>query len=101
MSHWVYILYSEKSDTYYKGQTDDLTKRIKRHNSGWEKATQNGTPWRIVWKTEKRDRSSAVKLEMKLKNLTRERLEKFIMKYSEPVAGPDVPDGFRVRKSGR
>ena len=81
MSHWVYILYSQKTDSYYKGQTDDLPERINRHNNGREKATQFGRPWKLVWKCEKSDRASAVRLEKKLKNMSREKLKKFILKY--------------------
>ncbi|HUW92391.1 MAG TPA: GIY-YIG nuclease family protein [Bacteroidales bacterium] len=83
MSFWVYIIYSESIDSYYKGQTEDLTERLSRHNHGREKATQSGIPWRLVWKTEKPDRSSALILERKLKNLSRKRLIEFITKYPE------------------
>jgi hypothetical protein len=34
----VYILYSESQDTFYKGQTRELSERIKRHNHRQEKA---------------------------------------------------------------
>ena len=81
MSYWVYIIYSESTDSYYKDQTDDLDQRLIRHNNGWEKATRSGIPWKIVWKTEKSDRRSALELEKKLKNLTRKRLAEFIVKY--------------------
>ena len=90
MSHWVYILYSESTDSYYKGQTDDLQERIKRHNKGWEKSTQNGIPWEIVWCTEKESKSSAMILERKLKNLSRSKLIRFMEKYSEG-RGPLTP----------
>jgi len=90
MSHWVYILYSESTDSYYKGQTDDLHKRIRRHNKGWEKATQNGIPWKIVWCTEKESKSSAMILERKLKNLSRSKLIRFMEKYSEGSGATDV-----------
>jgi putative endonuclease len=82
MSHWVYIIYSESADSYYKGQTDNLLDRIKRHNNGWEKATKHGIPWKLMWSAEKADRSSAMKLEKKLKNLTRDRLIKFMKNYT-------------------
>ena len=32
MSHYVYILYSEACDVYYKGETLDLEQRIEAHN---------------------------------------------------------------------
>ncbi len=91
MSHWVYIIYSKSTDSYYKGQTDDLLERLRRHNSGWEKATKPGVPWKLVWSIEKESKSSALKLERKLKNLTRKRLIHFIKKYAEGVASPDDP----------
>ena len=91
MSCWVYIIYSESTDSYYKGQTEDLTVRITRHNNGWEKATRSARPWKLVWKAEKTNRQSALLLEKKLKNLSRERLIAFMSKYPEHVASPDEP----------
>ena len=97
MCYFVYILYSESLDTCYKGQTKDLKERMHRHNHEQEKATQSGVPWTLVWSARKESRSSAVLLERKLKNLSKERVRKFINKYKEEVAGPDVP---LKRKSG-
>jgi putative endonuclease len=91
MSHFVYILYSESLDMFYKGQTKNLSDRIMRHNMNQEKATQNGSPWTLVWSTKKPTRSSAMILERKLKNLSRKRLIDFILKYPEGVASPDDP----------
>ena len=99
MCYFVYILYSITSDVFYKGQTHDLRDRIHRHNMKLEKATKAGVPWLLVWSTQKSDRSSAMVLEQKLKNLSRKRLIEFILKHQEGVAGPDDPDGS-VRMSG-
>jgi putative endonuclease len=30
--HFVYILYSSKHDKYYVGQTDDVERRLVKHN---------------------------------------------------------------------
>ena len=90
MCYYVYILYSETLNVYYHGQTEDLEDRLLRHNHGYEKSTCRGIPWKLVWSLRKNSRSEAVKLEIKIKNLSRERLTKFIEKYSEGVAGPDV-----------
>jgi len=90
MPYYIYILYSESLDTYYKGQTSDLADRLKRHNNNQEKATQNGVPWKLVWFTEKPSRSEAVILERKIKNLSRKRTLNFIEKNTDGVAGPDV-----------
>jgi putative endonuclease len=90
MCYYVYILYSKSMDSYYKGQTNNLVDRIKRHNSGQEKATKHGIPWDLVWNTKKSSRSEAVILETKLKNLSKGRIVKFISRHMGIVAGPDV-----------
>ena len=79
---YVYILQSEKTRQYYIGQTNNIEARLLRHNSGFEKFTQKGIPWTLLWKTEKPTRREALLLESKLKNLTRRRLENFINKYA-------------------
>ncbi len=85
MKYSVYILYSPLIDSYYKGQTSDLHERIRRHNSGYEKATKRGVPWQLVWSTEKETRSEAIILERKLKNLSREKTKQFIDKYKNEL----------------
>ncbi|MGB5498816.1 MAG: GIY-YIG nuclease family protein [Maribacter sp.] len=83
MKYFVYIIYSEAFDTYYKGQTRNVLERVRRHNSGREKATAHYLPWKLVWSTEKESRSEAMVLERKIKNLSKERTKAFIGKYSE------------------
>ena len=78
MCYFVYILYSAKLDSYYKGQTRDLGERLRRHNQGYEKSTGRGVPWRLVWYRAVENRSEAMLLERKLKNMSRERLKSFM-----------------------
>lgn len=78
---FVYILYSEKGNRYYIGQTSDVEARLHRHNSGYEKSTLPYMPWKLLCKIEKPNRSEAMILERKLKNLNTEDLRKFILKY--------------------
>jgi putative endonuclease len=89
MAHFVYILYSPSLKQFYKGQTSDLDDRVKRHNAGYESATQSGCPWLLLWHTAKENRSQAIILEAKLKNLSRERLIAFMLKYPSPASSPD------------
>jgi putative endonuclease len=91
MAFFVYILYSASHDIYYVGQTSDLAERIKRHNSGSEKFTSPCCPWVLKCSIEKKTRSEAVILEKKLKNLNREKLIKFINKYSQPGRDAALP----------
>jgi putative endonuclease len=92
MCYTIYILYSKSADTYYKGQTKNLSDRLLRHNNGFEKSTRHGIPWILVWSSNKTSRSSAIILERKLKHLSKERLIDFIRKYAGGAAGPDDPD---------
>ncbi|MFM2386376.1 MAG: hypothetical protein RL660_1133 [Bacteroidota bacterium] len=63
----VYILYSETSEKYYTGQTQDFDNRIREHNSGETKSIKSGIPWSLIWKQEVATRVEAVKLEKKIK----------------------------------
>ena len=90
MSFSVYILYSFRIDSFYRGQTNDMTKRLIRHNSGYENFTKKGIPWILLWVTEKKTRKEALLLEKKIKNLSREKLVDFMVKYQNDMAGPDA-----------
>ena len=67
---YTYILYSSKLGSFYKGETGNILDRLDRHNRGYEKATQFGVPWILLWKGEKATKSEAKLLERKLKNLS-------------------------------
>ncbi|MFM2139099.1 MAG: hypothetical protein RJA57_1406 [Bacteroidota bacterium] len=80
--YYVYILQSLKDGRYYKGQTNDLDRRLNEHNRGEEKSTAPYIPWKLVWSTALTDRADALALEKKIKNITRRaRLQPFIKKY--------------------
>ncbi|MBR9919653.1 MAG: GIY-YIG nuclease family protein [Bacteroidetes bacterium] len=85
---YVYVLYSEKLQMFYKGQTRDLAERLRYHNEGLERFTRHGVPWRLIWFTLKPNRGEALILENKLKNLSRQRLARFILKYRSGLS-PD------------
>lgn len=76
-------------DSFYKGQCSNMNERLKRHNSGYEFATKLGIPWVLLWLTQKKTKSEAVKLELKLKNLSRQRTIELMQKYQSDVVGPD------------
>ena len=85
----VYILYSPKLDSFYRGQTSNLEIRVRQHNLRQEKSTRTGAPWTLLWSTSKGTRSDAIMLELKLKNLSRKRIIDFMSKYSEDIKGHD------------
>ena len=84
---YVYILYSSKYDRFYIGQTADISQRLQQHNNKYEHATSPYVPWELVLKLEKPNRSEAIILEKKLKNLNRVRLVAFIEKYKYNSGG--------------
>ncbi len=86
---YTYVLYSRSTDSFYKGHTADVVSRLKRHNGGFEKFTSKGSPWILVWYVQKETRSEAYQFEMKLKNLSRLRLLKLMLKFEDNVGGPD------------
>lgn len=82
MSYYVYILRSLKNDSFYKGSTENLEKRLAEHNEGKTQSTARYAPWKIEWFTTKSTRAEAIQLEKKLKNITsRNRIEAFIEKH--------------------
>lgn len=90
--HFTYIIYSKSLDFFYKDSTNNIENRIKRHNSGLESYTSKGTPWILIWFTSKGSKSDAYRLELKLKNLSRDRLINFIKKYAHDIANDEVKE---------
>ncbi|MEE9349453.1 MAG: GIY-YIG nuclease family protein [Flavobacteriaceae bacterium] len=73
MNYCVYILYSESTERFYTGQTQDIDKRLARHNLGQVKSTKGGKPWELVLVIKVKTRSEALKLESKIKRRGAER----------------------------
>ena len=49
MFYYVYVLQSEKDKKFYVGYTSNLKERIKKHNIGSVKSTQNRRPLRLIY----------------------------------------------------
>ena len=65
----VYVLKSEKDGKYYIGITNDLEKRLIRHNKGYSRYTKNKGPFKAVYKEEYGTNSEARRRELYLKSL--------------------------------
>jgi putative endonuclease len=90
--YYFYLLHSETTGRYYKGQTQDVSVRIKQHNSGKTKSTRNGIPWKLIYFEECCSREQAVKLEKYYKSLkgAKELLQKIkVVRLPEPETSPD------------
>ena len=47
--YYVYILRSERDDSYYVGTTTDIDKRLREHNSGFGRYSSTHRPFRLSW----------------------------------------------------
>ena len=79
--YYVYILFSKKFDKFYVGQTNNFDVRLKQHNDGYDGFTKPYRPWQKALIIEKHNRTEAMELERKLKNLSKQRKIAFIVKY--------------------
>jgi putative endonuclease len=78
MNYYTYVLLSQKNKRLYVGSTENLEKRIERHNKGRVKSTKAGRTWKLLEKQIFSSRSEAYRYEMFLKthqqrNLTKKR----------------------------
>ena len=60
---YCYVLRSQKTGRRYVGSCEDVTERIRRHNTGDSKATKIGTPWVLVHSEAFASRSEAAQRE--------------------------------------
>ena len=66
--YFAYILYSPSHQRPNTGQTDDVSKRLKRHNAGVVMATKAYVPWELVACEEFETRAGAMRRERWLKS---------------------------------
>ena len=79
MKYTVYILKSKRDNSYYIGNTNNLEKRLIRHNKGYNKSTKRKTPWEIVYIEYYDNRQKAIKRELEIKKIkSRKYIEKLI-----------------------
>ena len=78
MSFYCYIL--ECADgTFYTGWTTDPERRLKQHNKGaGARYTRSRLPVKMVYLEPQSDRKTAMKRELAIKRLSRERKKKLI-----------------------
>ena len=73
--HFVYIIYSEKHDIFYKGYTTQPFKRLEQHNNGESRFTANKGPWKLVFIQEFDTKKEALQKEKALKRSNRKYLK--------------------------
>ena len=69
MAYYFYILYSEKLDKYYIGYSgDELTSRIRKHNSHHKGFTGKADDWILVYYEKYLTKSRAYSRERQIKS---------------------------------
>jgi putative endonuclease len=66
---FVYFLKSKKDGSHYIGQTNNIEKRLLRHNRGSIKTTKSKTPFEIIYFEEFNTRHEAMLREKYLKSI--------------------------------
>ena len=66
--YFVYILQSEKDESYYTGITENIEKRIAEHNSGSAKYSKSKSPYKLIWYCAFSEKTQALQFEKYLKS---------------------------------
>lgn len=64
---YVYIIQSQKNQSYYIGITADLKSRLQEHNRGNVKYTSSKIPYKLVWYCAFKNKKKALEFEKYLK----------------------------------
>jgi len=66
---YVYILKSIKiPEKYYIGHSENIVKRLNRHNLGLVRSTKFARPWKVIYRKKFISKADAYKREMKIKS---------------------------------
>tara|TARA_Y100001958_G_C20758898_1_gene239890 strand:+ start:74 stop:346 length:273 start_codon:yes stop_codon:yes gene_type:complete len=70
MNYYVYLLLTKSGKTHisYVGYTNNLIRRLKKHNSSDGAKFTKGRKWKIIYSKKYNNKSTALKEEYKLKN---------------------------------
>ena len=71
MDFYVYIIYSNTHDKYYRGSSTHPALRLLQHNNGRAQYTKKFTPWVLVYLEKYSAKSDALKRERSLKKYSK------------------------------
>jgi putative endonuclease len=82
MPHFVYIIQSEKDNTFYKGYSENVNTRLEQHNRAESHYTSYKTPWKLVYFEELPTKHEALIREKQIKRYNADYLRKLIREFS-------------------
>ena len=93
---WFVYMVRCQNGAIYTGITNDLTKRIKKHNSGKgsKSCRSHGLPVRLEIAIQQSDKSHALRLEARIKKLSKKHKEQFIDTAKRDLSGEPVEKPF-------
>jgi putative endonuclease len=84
MKEWVVYILLCGDDSLYTGITNDLTNRLDMHEKGLgARYTRGRSPLKVVYQMEMEDKSSALKEEYRIKQLTKKKKLELINGWTE------------------
>ena len=84
MEHYVYIIYSKIADKYYVGHTNNLEKRIDKHNTNHKGFTGKCNDWKLIYTETFQSKIGAYAREREIKRWkSRKQIERLIAKGTE------------------
>ena len=71
MKYFVYIIYSDRINDFYIGQSVDVQERVKQHNSGFYHgaSTKKADDWDLFWSLECESKKQAILIESHIKRM--------------------------------
>jgi predicted GIY-YIG superfamily endonuclease len=83
--YWCLYVLECGDGTFYTGITNDLARRLERHNAGEaSRYTRSRLPVMLIYHERCRSKSGALKKECRVKSLSRKEKEAYIRKKSNP-----------------
>jgi len=82
---FVYIIFSDKLNQYYIGESQNVEKRLELHNAGVfnKSSTKKAKDWKVVYKLECKNRGQARKIESHIKRMKSRKYIENIIRYEE------------------
>ncbi len=83
--HYVYIIYSESTDKFYVGQTENIERRIYWHNTSefQNSYTIRAIDWKLFYSITCKDKKQALKIEKHIKSMKSRKYYMNLKKYPE------------------
>ena len=78
-NHFVYIIYSEVGDCYYRGYSQNPKKRLQQHNNQESKFTSKFSDWRLVYVEKLVTKRDALIREKGLKKYSKAQIKELIL----------------------